>query len=136
MKSVKLRLFIVSMLFVATCLSFLDRQVLSIAIIEIEEEFGLTDVQYGWVNTSFLIGYALMFTLGGYLIDRFGSKAGLAVSVGVWSIANVLHGLTAGFYQLMTFRFILGVGEGGRSEERRVGKECVSTCRSRWSPCI
>src|SRR3546814_20432621 len=108
MKSVKLRLFIVSMLFVATCLSFLDRQVLSIAIIEIEEEFGLTDVQYGWVNTSFLIGYALMFTLGGYLIDRFGSKAGLAVSVGVWSIANVLHGLTAGFYQLMTFRFKIG----------------------------
>ncbi len=113
MKSVKLRWFVVSMLFVATGLSFLDRQVLSIAIIEIEETFHLTDVEYGWVNTSFLVGYALMFTLGGWLIDRYGGKVGLAASVGVWSVANILHGVMNGFHQMVAFRFLLGVGEGG-----------------------
>lgn len=113
MRSVKLRWFVVWMLFIATGLSFLDRQVLSIAIIEIEKAFGLTDVEYGWVNTSFLVGYAVMFTLGGWLIDRYGGKVGLAVSVGIWSVANVLHGVMTGFYQMATFRFLLGVGEGG-----------------------
>lgn len=113
MRSVKLRWVVVWMLFIATGLSFLDRQVLSIAIIEIEKAFGLTDIEYGWVNTSFLIGYALMFTMGGWLIDRYGGKAGLAVSVGVWSVANVLHGIMTGFHQMAAFRFLLGVGEGG-----------------------
>ncbi|MGK6350897.1 MFS transporter [Parapedobacter sp. DT-150] len=113
MKSVKVRWFIAVLLFVATGLSFLDRQVLSVAIIEIQEEFGLTDVQYGWVNTSFLIGYALMFTVGGWLIDRHGSRLGLAASVGIWSLANVLHGIMNGFHQLAAYRFLLGVGEGG-----------------------
>src|SRR5690606_4679279 len=111
MRSVKLRWFVVWMLFIATGLSFLDRQVLSIAIIEIEKAFGLTDVEYGWVNTSFLVGYALMFTLGGWLIDRYGGKIGLAASVGVWSVANVLHGIMTGFHQMAAFRFLL------RSEE-------------------
>lgn len=109
----KLRWLVVFMLFIATGLSFLDRQVLSIAIIEIEAAFGLTDIEYGWVNTCFLVGYAIMFTLGGWLIDRYGGKIGLAASVGLWSIANILHGVMSGFYQMAAFRFLLGVGEGG-----------------------
>lgn len=108
-----LRWLVVFLLFVATGLSFLDRQVLSIAIIRIQEEFGITDVQYGMVNTSFLISYALMFTLGGWLIDRVGGKLGLALSVGVWSVANSLHAVMTSFTQLLTFRFLLGMGEGG-----------------------
>lgn len=108
-----LRWFIVFLLFIATGLSFLDRQVLSIAIIRIQEEFHITDVQYGMVNTSFLISYALMFTLGGWLIDRVGGKLGLALSVGVWSVANSLHAIITNFTQLVTFRFFLGIGEGG-----------------------
>ncbi len=113
MKHSSTRWFIVSLLFVATGLSFLDRQVLSIAIIKIQEEFGITDVQYGMVNTSFLISYALMFTLGGWLIDKIGSKTGLALSVGLWSIANCMHGFMTSFNQLLAFRFLLGMGEGG-----------------------
>lgn len=109
----KIRWLIVWLLFIATGLSFLDRQVLSIAIIKIQEEFKITDVEYGMVNTSFLISYALMFTLGGWLIDRVGGKLGLAVSVGVWSIANSLHAIMNSFGQLIAFRFFLGMGEGG-----------------------
>ncbi|GAB4011055.1 MFS transporter [Spirosoma migulaei] len=108
-----LRWLIVFLLFIATGLSFLDRQVLSIAILKIQQEFHITDVQYGLINTSFLISYAIMFTLGGWLIDRVGGKLGLAISVGVWSVANSLHAVMNTFSQLLTFRFFLGMGEGG-----------------------
>ncbi|TDB67433.1 MFS transporter [Arundinibacter roseus] len=113
MKYSSTRWFIVFLLFVATGLSFLDRQVLSIAIIKIQQEFAITDVQYGMINTSFLISYAVMFTLGGWLIDRIGSKTGLALSVGLWSLANCMHGFMTSYTQLLAFRFLLGVGEGG-----------------------
>ena len=103
---------VLAFLFVATGLSFLDRQVLSMTIIKIQAEFKFSDVEYGFVNTAFLISYALMFTVGGRLIDTWGSKIGLAVAVGIWSVACGLHGAMTGFYQLVAFRFLLGMGEG------------------------
>jgi MFS transporter, ACS family, hexuronate transporter len=109
----KLRWFVLFMVFIATGLNFLDRQVLSVVIIKIQREFNITDVQYGMINTAFLIGYAIMFTVAGRLIDVLGSKVGLAVSVGVWSIANCLHGVVNNFHQLVASRFLLGLGEGG-----------------------
>lgn len=113
MKRFSLANIILLFLFIATGLSFLDRQVLSMTIIKIQKEFHITDLQYGWVNTSFLISYALMFTLGGRLMDKIGGKAGMAISLGLWSLANGLHGLMTNFYQLITLRFLLGMGEGG-----------------------
>jgi len=104
---------IVALAFVATSLSFLDRQVLSILIIEIKEDLSISDVDYGFINTGFLIGYAIMFTVGGFLIDKFGSRLGLAVSVGLWSVATALHGVANNVMQFGIFRFVLGVGEGG-----------------------
>lgn len=108
-----LRWLVVFLVFLATGLSFLDRQVLSIAILKIQEDFHISDTQYGWVNTSFLLSYAIMFTVGGWFIDRVGGKKGLAWSVGIWSIANTLHGFMTNFPQLLAYRFLLGVGEGG-----------------------
>lgn len=104
---------ILLLLFAATGLSFLDRQVLSMTVIKIQSEFGFSNVQYGFVNTAFLISYALMFTIGGRLIDSIGSKKGMAIAVLIWSVANTLHGIMTGFYQLLAFRFLLGAGEGG-----------------------
>lgn len=108
-----LRWLVVFLVFLATGFSFLDRQVLSIAILKIQEDFHISDTQYGWVNTSFLLSYAIMFTVGGWFIDRVGGKKGLAWSVGIWSIANTLHGFMTNFPQLLAYRFLLGVGEGG-----------------------
>lgn len=82
-------------------------------IIKIQEEFHFTDFQYGMVNTSFLISYAIMFTVGGRLMDTLGSRIGLLLSIGVWSLACGLHGFVTNVYQLMAFRFLLGAGEGG-----------------------
>lgn len=113
MSKVKWSWVVLIMLFIATGLNFLDRQVLSIVIIKIQEEFNMSNVQYGMINTSFLIGYGIMFTVAGRLIDTVGSKAGLAVSVGVWSIANCMHGVVNSFHQLLGSRLLLGLGEGG-----------------------
>ena len=104
---------IIIMVFFATALSFLDRQVLSVSIIKISEEFAINDIEYGFINTGFLIGYAIMFTVGGILIDRYGSRFGLAFSVGIWSIATLLHSFANNAMQFGIYRFILGIGEGG-----------------------
>lgn len=104
---------IVGLLLIATSLSFLDRQVLSVSIIRIREELTITDIDYGFINAGFLISYAIMFTLGGVLIDRFGSRKGLAFSVGFWSFATLLHSLANSVFHFGFFRFLLGVGEGG-----------------------
>ena len=101
------------MLLCATALSFLDRQVLSISIIKIKEDLGITDVEYGFINSGFLVSYAIMFTLGGILIDRYGSRIGLGFSVAFWSIATSLHGLAHNALHFGIFRFFLGIGEGG-----------------------
>jgi ACS family hexuronate transporter-like MFS transporter len=104
---------IVIMALIATSLSFLDRQVMSILIIKIKNDITISNVQYGFINTGFLVGYAIMFTVGGILIDRYGSRTGLAVSVGFWSLATALHSLANNVIQFGLFRFMLGVGEGG-----------------------
>jgi len=101
------------MALIATALSFLDRQVLSILIIKIKQELTISNVQYGFINTGFLVGYAIMFTIGGILIDRYGCRSGLAVSVGLWSLATALHSLASSVIYFGVFRFLLGVGEGG-----------------------
>ena len=97
----------------ATALSFMDRQVLSVSIIKIKGELAITDTEYGFINTGFLISYAVMFTLGGVLIDKFGSRIGLGLSVGFWSLATALHALSTNVFHFGFFRFLLGIGEGG-----------------------
>ena len=97
----------------ATALSFMDRQVLSVSIIKIKDEMAITDTEYGFINTGFLISYAVMFTLGGVLIDKFGSRIGLAASVGFWSLATALHALATNTFHFGFSRFLLGIGEGG-----------------------
>jgi ACS family hexuronate transporter-like MFS transporter len=101
------------MLLFATALSFMDRQILSISIIRIKDDLQISDADYGLINTCFLISYSVMFTLGGFLIDKYGSRLGLLVSVGFWSLATLLHGICMNAYQFGFFRFLLGIGEGG-----------------------
>ena len=105
--------YIVGLLFIATGLSFLDRQVLSMSILKIQGDLNVSEVEYGWINTCFLISYAIMFTLGGYLIDRFGTRIGLAASVALWSLSSALHSAAQNVWHLGIARFFLGIGEGG-----------------------
>jgi ACS family hexuronate transporter-like MFS transporter len=100
------------LLFFATALSFLDRQVLSVLAPQLTAEFGMTNAVYSRVVTAFVLSYTVMFALGGRLMDILGTRLGLGLSVGVWSLASAAHALTTGAWTLGAARFALGVGEG------------------------
>lgn len=103
---------LVSLLFCATALSFLDRQVLSVLAPELIREFGMSNAAYSRVVFAFVLSYTVMFALGGRLTDALGTRLGLGLSVGVWSVASMAHALARGPLVLGISRFFLGVGEG------------------------
>lgn len=107
-----LRWWLCGLLFVATGLSFLDRQVLSNLAPQITAELQINDEQYSHVTNAFLVSYAVMFLVGGRLLDAVGTRLGLALAVGVWSLASALHAVVRSGGQLAGGRFLLGVGEG------------------------
>src|SRR5690606_17745892 len=75
------------LLFFASTLNYLDRQVLSVLAPTIQAELQLTDVDYSYITSSFLLSYTIMYAISGTLVDRLGTKKGLLWSVGGWSIA-------------------------------------------------
>jgi MFS transporter, ACS family, hexuronate transporter len=107
------RWWVCGLLFVATALSFLDRQVLSVLSSVITGRLGMSNLAYSHVNTAFLVSYAAMFLLGGRMMDLLGTRLGMALSVGLWSIASMAHGAVQNAFQLGACRFLLGAGEGG-----------------------
>lgn len=100
------------LLFVATALSFLDRQVLSILAPSIIAEFHMDNVAYSRVVAAFQLSYTAMFTVGGRLVDRFGTGLGMGLAVAVWSFASGAHAFAGGILGLGLARFLLGFGEG------------------------
>jgi ACS family hexuronate transporter-like MFS transporter len=97
----------------ACALSYFDRQVLSVLAPTITSDLHMDNVAYSWVVFAFILGYSVMFSAGGWLIDQVGTRVGLAVAVGIWSLASLLHATAHSAYQLGAFRLLLGVGEGG-----------------------
>lgn len=100
------------LLFCASALSFLDRQVLSVLAPKLTVELGLSNTAYARVVFAFVLSYTVMFALGGRLVDWLGVRRGLALAVGVWSLASAAHALAVGAWSLGAARLLLGVGEG------------------------
>jgi ACS family hexuronate transporter-like MFS transporter len=73
----------------------------------------MDNIAYSWVVFAFILGYSVMFSAGGWLIDRVGTRLGLALAVAIWSVASLLHATAHSALQLGAFRLLLGVGEGG-----------------------
>lgn len=103
---------LVGLLFAATALSFLDRQVLSVLAPRITSEFAMTNTAYSRVVFAFVLTYTIMFSVGGRLMDTLGTRLGLGLSVLVWSAASALHAVASGPYMLGFGRMLLGIGEG------------------------
>ncbi|HZJ43899.1 MAG TPA: MFS transporter [Pyrinomonadaceae bacterium] len=108
-----LRWWIVGLLAAATALNYLDRQSLPVVVTELQKEIPLTDQQYSQLQFMFLLAYGLMYAAGGKIIDALGTRAGYAVMIIWWSIANFMHGTVHSVLALGVFRFLLGLGEGG-----------------------
>ncbi len=99
------------LLFFASTLNYLDRQVLSVLAPTIQAELGLTDVDYAFITSSFLLSYTVMYAVSGTLVDRLGTRKSFLWAVGGWSIANLLHAFAKTAMQFSVFRFLLGIAE-------------------------
>lgn len=104
---------VAALLFCATVINYVDRQTLSVLAPEITEELGLSNIEYSNVVQAFLICYASMYIVWGLVIDRWGTRLALSVSMVWWSLANAAHALAQGAFGLGVFRALLGIGESG-----------------------
>lgn len=103
----------VALVAAAIAISYFDRQTLPVAIAAIQHNIPISDEQFSYLQTAFLISYAALYVGGGRLLDRLGTRRGFTLIMLWWSIACALHGFAAGFGLLLCARFLLGMGEGG-----------------------
>ena len=124
------RWMVCAMLFIATTINYMDRQVLSIlkpalagSVLHLqplipgwpstEASIRLTDIQYGNILFAFQIAYALGVVFAGRLVDRLGCRAGYPIVTGLWSLAAMGHALVRTVLGFSIARFLLGLGESG-----------------------
>jgi len=104
---------ICALLFFATTINYIDRQVLGILAPELQKELGWSDSQYGMIVSSFQAAYAIGFLFMGHLMDKIGSRVGYTISVLFWSIAAISHAFAKTLTGFSFYRFGLGLGESG-----------------------
>lgn len=102
---------IVSLLFFATTINYIDRQVLGILAPVLQKEIGWNEIEYGYIVTAFQLAYAIGLLFAGRMIDRIGTKIGFAIAIVLWSFAAMGHALAKTVIGFGAARFALGVGE-------------------------
>ncbi|WP_431015219.1 MFS transporter [Bradyrhizobium pachyrhizi] len=113
----RVRLLIVTMLFLVTTVNYADRATLSIAGPALSKELHLDPVAMGYVFSAFGWSYVVAQVPCGWLLDRFGSKWVYAISIIVWSIFTAMQGLVgflsagAAVVLLFALRFLVGIAE-------------------------
>ena len=112
-RAFRYRWLICALLFFATTVNYIDRQILSLLKPILDEELKWTNTQFGEVNAAFQASYAVGLLGFGYLIDRFGTKLGYALSIAAWSLAAIGHAFVGSVSGFMRARVALGLGEGG-----------------------
>src|SRR5215216_5027776 len=104
---------ICSLVFFATTINYLDRQVISLLKPTLEKEFHWTESDYSNIVVAFQFAYALGMIGAGRIIDKIGTKLGYAITLTLWSIACILHAFATGTLSFMGYRAFLGVTEAG-----------------------
>lgn len=104
---------ICALLFFATTINYIDRQVLGILAPDLQQSIGWNEIEYGYIVTSFQAAYALGMLVVGRLMDRFGSRLGYTIAIVCWSVAAMGHGLARTALGFGIARFTLGLGEAG-----------------------
>ena len=111
MNPLRRRWLILAVIFCAIVLNYIDRQILSVLKPVLKGEFGFDDRGYALLVNVFTVGYALMYPVSGWLVDRFGAKRVMFAGVLTWSAACVGAGLTRSFAAFSFFRGMLGLAE-------------------------
>ena len=107
------RWFIVALLFFATSINYLDRQIIGLLKPILEKDFSWTETDFAHIVMAFTAAYAIGLLLLGRMIDKVGTKKGYSISVIIWSIAGMLHALAGSAFGFGMARIGLGLGEAG-----------------------
>ena len=124
----KYRWTICALLFFATTVNYLDRQVLSLLAPDLSKEFGWSNTDYANITAVFQFVYAISMLFAGRIIDKLGTKAGFVWAITIWSIGAVMHAFaipignaflwtnvvaSASILGFMISRAVLAIGESG-----------------------
>jgi ACS family hexuronate transporter-like MFS transporter len=112
-KKTNYRWVVVGLLFFATTINYLDRQVIGLLKPTLEKQFSWTEEDYSHIVMAFQTAYALGLLAFGGFIDRLGTKLGYTVSLIVWSLAAMLHAVVKSTLGFGVVRAALGLGESG-----------------------
>lgn len=104
---------VVTLLFFATTINYLDRQVIGLLKDSLAKDFNWSEKDYSRIVMAFSSAYAIALLIFGSLIDRIGTRLGYAVSIILWSIAAMFHALASSTLGFTFARTALGLGEGG-----------------------
>lgn len=102
-----------AMLFVATTINYMDRQVIGILKPTLQSSMGMSETDYGNIIAAFQVAYAIGLLIAGRIIDRIGSRIGYTLVMGVWSAAAMSHALVTTVFGFGAARVFLGIGEAG-----------------------
>lgn len=110
------RWILIGWLFVISAIAYLDRVNISIAVSAIRKEYGLTEIQFGWIMSFFVWGYALLQAPAGRLADKVGPRLTLMLAVVWWGVFTTLSASVPATFAyplaaLLVTRFALGIGE-------------------------
>jgi len=104
---------ICALLFFATTINYVDRQVLGLLAPVLQTKIGWDEIQYGYIVFAFQLAYAIGLLFMGGFIDRVGTRVGYAVAIAVWSLSAMGHALVRSALGFGVARFALGLGESG-----------------------
>jgi len=112
-KNGNVRWFMLSLVFLATTINYLDRQVMGLLKPILEKEFVWDEKDYSYIVMAFTATYAIGYLAMGRFIDRVGTKVGYAASLIVWSLASIGHGFVKSTLGFIIARSTLGISEAG-----------------------
>ncbi|MES1974446.1 MAG: MFS transporter [Pseudomonadota bacterium] len=112
----RVRIMLVFMLFLLSAVAFLDRTNISVAGVQMRQEYRFDQIHLGWVFSAFLIGYAAFQVPAGWLAWRYGPRRVLAIGIVWWGVLSVATALVSpgsahALVLLVMVRFLLGAGE-------------------------
>lgn len=104
---------IVVLIFLATTINYVDRQVIGILAPVLQKEIGWSDIEYGYIVTAFTAAYAIGLLVIGRIIDKIGTRKGYATALTGWSFAAIGHAIASSALGFGIARFALGIFEAG-----------------------
>ena len=104
---------IVALLFSATAINYIDRQMIGVLKPTLREEFGWSEADFANIVFWFQLAYAIGYIGFGRIVDKVGARLGYAVALVIWTVSHMAHGLASGVASFAAARFGLGIGESG-----------------------